>query len=643
MVAANTALDLYDLQPEERDVLVPQESLTVSQWAEAFRRLSKKTSDIEGPWSNSYCPHMVEIMDTLSDTVTRETWVQKSVQSAGTEGGLNFIGHTIDRDPAPTLLVMPDENEVKKQLRMRIKPMFESTPQLLKHLPGRDIRKLNIGQETELDNMFLSIAWAGSAAALASTPICKIILDEAAKYQEEVGEEAGSYDLARDRLTTFFYRSKLYAPSTPRTKGDMFDLEYNNTDMAERWVRCRFCKQYHIPKWAYVILDKDSVGGLLAHKDYMSGECARYVCPLCEKKWTEQDRWRAACDAKWIPWDGKIVDGKVSGPKHRSTHRGFRITSFIVYPKFMTVSRLAGEWARAQVSLRAGKIGPLKNFINSRLAESFEIKEKQTDEKTLILHKGNYKTETIPLGVQMLTCGVDVQLDHIWYSVLGWGYLSECWSIVEGRLETGDTQELKNFDILRAFLNSAWPLVYHEKAKMRLMRIAIDVGYRPDVVKDFIRQCAELNIIPVRGEDSVKARVYRAVKEPAPPGYPVMTRYDLNVNQIKDRLFRLMFESKTPGPGFMHLHGDTDWDVIRQRTSEEKGQVRHRRSGKVTRAWKTKGGDHTANHIWDCDVYAAFAAEISGAGLLPPFEQIKPKIPKKSKSSSGFLDDMPVV
>jgi len=619
------------LQPEELEVLSPRTKLSVSEWAEQKRILPKKTSKISGPWRNELAPYAAEIMNALSDVMTREVWVKKSAQSAGTAIGENWLGQTIDEDPAPMAIVMPTENDVKKMMRTRIRPMFQSTPTLLKHLSGNDINNLRIGQETELDNMFLYIMWAGSASAMASVSLQKMMLDEAAKYKEETGGEAGAVDLARDRLTTYSTTSKLYAPSTPVLTGDAHDVEYSDTDQREYWVQCVHCKQRYIHRWepAYVKLEKDSARNLLSPKDYLYGDCAHWTCPECGKRLTEKQRWEGVEAGKWAPRDCKVdSDGRIIGKVFSNPRKGYHISSFLVYPGFITANQLAYEWARADIAWKAGYKRPKQNFINSRCGDSWEEREKVTDEKIVIAHIGSYEPEVIPEGVQMLTAGVDVQMDHFWLMVLGWGYLSEVWTIYEARIDTGDTLELGNYEILRHYLNATWPVKDKSEVMGRLSKIGIDYNYRKETVMDFCRQCTELPIIPVGGDDSVKARVYRVADERG------LKRYDLNVNNLKNRLYYLLFESKKPGPGYFHLHKETSEEVIKHLTSEERRIVYPKNSKKPKNKWVPKT-EKAANHLWDCAIYAMFAAEIAGATMLRDPAMIKPR-PKQEIKKEGI-------
>ena len=297
--------------------------------------------------------------------------------------------------------------------------------------------------------------------------------------------------------------------------------------------------------------------------------------------------------------------------------------SFLLHPAFMTIDRLAAMWADAQVHLKNGDAGPLQNFINSQLAEAWKEMAKETAASALTSHIGTYKPGVVPAGVQMLTAGIDIQLDHIWVSLLGWGYMSEVWSIYEARLQTGDTNDLANYELLEKFLAMTWPLAAEKTKTMGIFKAAIDCAYpHPDVVFDFCRSCSGLvDIIPVRGDDSVKTRVYRAVKLPD----KVIVRYDLNVNVIKDRLYWLLYESKTPGRGWFHLHSETSPEVLAHLAGEEQRKIRNRR--KTETIWVKKEGEE--NHIWDCDVYATFAAEIAGARLLRDPDAPAPKVTRR--------------
>ncbi|MGA1979475.1 MAG: terminase gpA endonuclease subunit [Sedimentisphaerales bacterium] len=606
------------IQPEELEILSPRKKMTVAEWALNRRVLSPKTSNYAGSWSHDFTPWAVRIMEKLSEAGTKQVTVMACVQSSKTEIGLNFFGWIIEESPGPALIVMPREDDTNRRINTRIKPMFQSTKSLMAHLPAGKLENINTGKETVLDNMILFIGWAGSAAALADNPVCYVWLDEVGKFPARTGKEADPVSLAKDRQTTFFARSKLYCDSTPVKENDLIDREFKAGDMEELWFKCPACGGYHLPDWfENVKLDHDNEGHLFGPEEYESGGHARYICPACKENWTEKQRWQAVSDGIWAPEGctvergGKIV-GKIVGNVPITTHYSFRVHAMMLYPGFMTIDRLAVKWAEAILAKKTGDIGPLQDFYNSYLARPFEEREKETAESILVKHVGTYKSGTVPAGVQMLTAGFDVQFDHIWFVVDGWGFMSEAWGIAEGRLETGDTSLLENYRLVEELLAAPWPLENRDAVGI-IYRAAIDCNYRPDVVKDL---CVRHNdvLIPVRGDDSVRSRVFRASRETITIGASRINliRYDLNTNVIKDRLYRLLYETDIPGPGYMHLHAETTDETFEQFASEEKRKIKNGRH--FEDIWMQKGS--RPNHLWDCRVYSALAAELAGARFL---------------------------
>ncbi len=625
------------VQQEVLDGCTIREIPSLADWAEDRYILPPETAALSGPWSHDYVPFLLEPMQWLSDMATRQVTVCACTQSAKTELGNILIGRTVDVNPAPTLIVMPRESDANRRIATRLRPMFKSTPSLLRHLGGK-IDKLNIGKETILDNMILYIAWANSPAALADNPVCIVILDEAAKFPPSTGREADPYSLSKKRQRTFRARSKLLIMSSPVGEGDLFDAEFQKGDKNEWFARCSCCGVSHIMKQVNLKLDKTKAGSWLDPEAYRAGGHAKYICPACSKSWNEYQRWEAVTSGRYAPW-GCTVDpaGNIVGKVPVTSHHSCRVTAFMLHPVFQTMDDLAGDWADAIMAKKIGNVKPLQDYINSQLAEPWKETEKATSKKQLQSHIGTYKKSTVPAGVQMLSCGIDIQIDHVWVSVDGWGYLSEVWSIFEGRLETGDTKELENLDVLRRFLKTTWVSAIDKELKFWITLSAIDTGYRPEVAKDFCAQCKELYVIPVRGDDSVRTRPFRAVKIAG----GTMIRYDLNVKEYKSRVYRLLFESSVPGPGYWHLHADTNEETLNHLTAEEQRTIRSRRRQRYELVWALKK-EHRANHIWDCKVYSSFAAEQLGAHSLPDLAAEKPKPAKKARSrGSGWLDDLP--
>ena len=108
----------------------PPENLTVSQWAERYRVLSRESSAEAGPWRNARTPYLVEPMDAITDAAVRHVTLVASSQVGKSELELNAIGYIIDQDPGSMLYIQPNLDDAKKFSRLRIAPMLRDSPRL---------------------------------------------------------------------------------------------------------------------------------------------------------------------------------------------------------------------------------------------------------------------------------------------------------------------------------------------------------------------------------------------------------------------------------------------------------------------------------------------------------------------------------
>ena len=77
--------------------------MTVSEWADKYRIMSKEESSFPGPWQTDRVPYMRKIMDTWNDDDIEYIVFIKSTQVGATEAGINIIAYTIDQDPSRLL------------------------------------------------------------------------------------------------------------------------------------------------------------------------------------------------------------------------------------------------------------------------------------------------------------------------------------------------------------------------------------------------------------------------------------------------------------------------------------------------------------------------------------------------------------
>ena len=191
-------------------ILKPPPLLTVSQWADEYRRLSAESSAEPGRWRTDRAPYQAGIMDACNDPRVREIVVMKSAQVGWTEILGNVVGYHIDRDPSPILLIQPTLEMAEAWSKDRLAPMVRDTPALQGKI--KDARSRDSGN-TMLHKTFpgghVTMAGANSPASLASRPIRVVLCDEVDRYPASAGTEGDPVSLARKRTTTFWNRKLL--------------------------------------------------------------------------------------------------------------------------------------------------------------------------------------------------------------------------------------------------------------------------------------------------------------------------------------------------------------------------------------------------------------------------------------------------
>ncbi len=111
-------------------ILEPPPLLTVSKWADSYRKLSPESSAEPGQWKTSRAEYQREIMDSLSNKETEIIIVMSSAQVGKTELINNIVGYFIDYDPSPIMLLMPTLDLAQSYSKKRLAPMIRDTPVL---------------------------------------------------------------------------------------------------------------------------------------------------------------------------------------------------------------------------------------------------------------------------------------------------------------------------------------------------------------------------------------------------------------------------------------------------------------------------------------------------------------------------------
>lgn len=587
-----TTTPIPELLPEERLALRVARPLTVSQWADRHRVMTERYMTPKvGPWDTSWSEYLREPMDAMSDPAIAQVTLMFASQSGKTEALLNYLGWIIDRDPGPTMVVLPRDEDLAYVMQRRIRVMVEDSPRLARYLSGRKTDN----KTTELSTMRMSVfmASAQSPAALASKPIRHLILDEVDKYPLFAGREAGPIHLARER-TKRFWDAKVVIASTPTTRLGAVWEHWEDSDQRRYHVPCIHCGEFQVLDFSRVRW------GLERQPDKIEAEkLARYHCAFCDLPWTDADKVKVVRRGRWVPASGSIDrDGVVHVVEERQ-RRGYQLSS--LYPPDISFSRVAAQFLRAKDSADS-----LLNFTNSWLGWIFEERSEGRTLEHLRACIGPHLKNELPEWPRVCVLGgADVQKDGIFYVIRAFAGGDR-----SALLECG---KVANFDLLEdVMLRRVWRKASSgEPVPFGLL--GIDAGYRTDEVYAFARKHLD-RVRAVRGSNSPMGRFFSASRiDIAPNGKQLkggITALRVDTRMVKDKLSRLIRPADAAEPKW-RIHVDAGEDYQQALCSEHRVVVRSRTTRTVREEWLPRPGGGP-NHFWDCEVYCLTMAELVG-------------------------------
>lgn len=394
----NVAFQTVQLFTTIAQVLAPPPILTVSQWADQYRKLSPESAAEPGQWNTSRAEFQRAIMDAINDPVVSDIIIQSSSQVGKTEILLNIIGYFIDYDASPILVIQPTIVMGETFSKERLAPMIRDTPALRGKV--KEARAKN-SENTILHKKFpgghITIAGANSPASLASRPIRVVLCDEVDRFPASAGAEGDPVKLAEKRTTAFWNRKKIKV-STPTLEGfSKIEKEFKKGSQEEWCVKCPCCGTYQPYSFKRLLFDT-----------------LKMKCLSCDATFTEQE-WKAQ-PHQWI----------ATNPKQRRV-KSYHLNELASPWKHW--DEIVEEFLEAQEDYKkTGSTNALITFINTSLGETWREKGEGVDAIALLSRREHYISD-LPDGVLVLTAGVDVQEDRLEVEVVGWANEYESWGI----------------------------------------------------------------------------------------------------------------------------------------------------------------------------------------------------------------------
>lgn len=570
--------------PDEADAWRPPERLSVSQFADLHRVLVPLTSSEPGRYRSDRTPYGIEWMDSACCPWVRQVTIMASTQVGKTETINNVVLYAVAQDPGPAMVVLPRSIDVPMIGEMRLRPMFEASPRARQEMTNRahDVKN----RQMAFKRSVIYLRSSQSPADLASAPVRYVFADEVDKYPRWSGKEGDPLALALERQNTF-WNALAYVTSTPTTREGNVHRHFLDGDQRRYWVPCPHCGKHQVLQWSRVKM------GTTELSEMRRTRSAWYECEHCAGKIDDHHKRGMLAGGVWVPLAFSPEQWQAGAREaDRTAHRSYHL--WAGYSPWLRWSDLAIAFLKAKRDTAA-----MQNFVNSTLAEVWEEQvEKplpaQVDAAKLV----GWKLGEVPDGCIVATAGVDVQRDHLWAVVRGWGHDGRSWLLWCGRLES--------FDALHELLRKPWT-----SSKQPVRLAFIDSRFRREDVLEFVRTHPEARMsVGVSRRTPVDFSTYKLGKHPR-TGQALPTSvvvWSITVVRFKDLLAAMMSKPET-----WHLPSDVPEDYCAHIVSEHKVLVRS--GGRAHEVWVMQPG-HNANHLWDCEVYAVAAGRVLGVERL---------------------------
>lgn len=455
-------------------LLAPPPKLTVSQWADAERRLPQEAAAEPGRWNTDRAPFQRGIMDARDEDGVNSIVIMSSAQVGKTELLLNLIGFHIALDPSPILLVQPTLELAEAFSKDRLATMIRDTPALSAKV--KDPRSRDSGN-TLLQKAFpgghITMAGSNSPASLASRPIRIVLCDEVDRYPPSAGAEGDPVKLAQARADTFMSNKFFVICSTPTIEGaSRIQKAYEDSDQRRFHVPCPLCNAMQILQFPSLKWDKDEAGRPIN---------VRHGCSSCGKDFDDSQKDWMLLNGKWVaqaPFKGVA---------------GFHLSA--LYSPWRNWADLAAEFIEAT---KAGNEA-LKVFVNTKLGETWKEKGEAPEWKRIYERREKYAISSVPGPVIFLTAGVDVQKDRLEWEVVGWCRDRQSFSI-EHRVVLGDTASEEPWKELDRLLMHEWTKADGQMLRVRML--AVDSGFNTQHVYNWARRYSPTRVMAVKGSDT---------------------------------------------------------------------------------------------------------------------------------------------
>ena len=559
----------------------PPEYTWPDEWADNCR-IMPPGSPFPGPWQTDRTPYLRAPMRAFADPSVDVVVLMLRRQRGKTEFAANCLGWMWDTCPAPSLWINPTEKLARSFASDRVRKMFAT----VEGLSDRTLEAREGSLEKFIDGVRFGIGWAGSSTEVSSHPCKYAVVDERSRMTVDSSGEGDPVRIVQEG-GGFYPGSTTIVISTPTEEllCPTFDWWAQGTKMRYAW-ECPDCGEWFVPS-------RETASYPDKAPYHVIREEACIVCPHCAHQIRDdtKESVRAEYQPSVISDEGIIT--LAPGMATRNSIASFWATGLA--DQITHIGEAMEKYARAD---RTGKVEDTQAVVNTTLGELFTVPIERVPADAV-------KERQVPAvpddDIRMVTVGVDVQKDRLYYAVRGWAVHVTSYGLGHGFV-LGNPELDEVWIKLAAILEQPFCGRYPQM-------VLVDSGYQTATV---YQQCRlRPSWEPAKGEQTGARPYWETLVDESVTGRALKTlrlwKHSVDVWQqwLNARIRRPFGEA-----GAWYVPEGIDDEYCAQVVNQ--GCVT--RNGK--RTWQALG--NRADHLRDCELLAAIAADIQRVRDLRP-------------------------
>lgn len=408
----------------------PQLVRKVARWAEEDRYVAAESgSSRAGKWMNSTSPLAVEIMDCLdADHPARRVVLAIAAQLFKSEIALNWMGQTINDDPASMMLVVPSLDELRNWNNTKWQPTLDASRANGKPWKVFDVvDRSKAGSTTSFKRFrggFLVATTANSSKGLQGRSIKRLVCDEVSEFPTEVGGRGDPIRQAETRGDAHEDFKALHISTRKELPGCRITAMCEAGDMRVPYVQCPHCDVWQTLEFENME-PAEKNGGRAAFRCVSGNGCVIDEIHKPEmldnavwlKTYPSTDPENPAPPEYFDPdeletWRGRGAEG-----------RDPSFSAWQAYSKLKSWTKIWQQYKEALADVESGRDPEaLKVFWQQVLNRAWDPVSDAPDHKKLFEARGRFVTRgVVPGWACELVCTADIQGDRIEWDAYAMG------------------------------------------------------------------------------------------------------------------------------------------------------------------------------------------------------------------------------